>query len=108
MQTTATMEVKSVGTFPVMLLKLATPPLPPQTKLNLEQNGWKWVLFFGHNIARGKWGDDGKNPKPNKKLSLGEGSYVTIAWKGFSHSPNSFVLHCSSHGGRPRIAAKRL
>ena len=33
------MEVKSVGTFPVILLKLATPPLPPQTKLNLEQNG---------------------------------------------------------------------
>ena len=35
----ATMEVKSVGTFPVILLKLVTPPLPPQTKLNLEQNG---------------------------------------------------------------------
>ena len=34
-----TMEVKSVGTFPVILLKLVTPPLPPQTKLNLEQNG---------------------------------------------------------------------
>ena len=33
------MEVKSVGTFPVILLKLATPPLSPQTKLNLEQNG---------------------------------------------------------------------
>ena len=40
------MDVKSVGTFPVILLKLATPPLPPQTKLNLEQNGWKWVLFL--------------------------------------------------------------
>ena len=35
----ATMEVKSVGTFTVILPKLATPPLPPQTKLNLEQNG---------------------------------------------------------------------
>ena len=42
----AAMEVKSVGTFPVILLKLATPPLPPQTKLNLEQNGWNWVLFW--------------------------------------------------------------
>ena len=31
-----TMEVKSVGTSPVTLLKLATFPLPPQTKLNLE------------------------------------------------------------------------
>ena len=34
-----TMEVKSVRTFPVILLKLAAPPLSPQTKLNLEQNG---------------------------------------------------------------------
>ena len=34
-----TMEVKSVETFPVILLKLAIPRLPPQTKLDLEQNG---------------------------------------------------------------------
>ena len=27
------MEVKIVGIFPVILVKLATPPLPPQTKL---------------------------------------------------------------------------
>ena len=33
--TDPTMEVK------VILLKLVTPPLPPQTKLNCEQNGWK-------------------------------------------------------------------
>ena len=33
------MEVKSVGTFPVILVKLETPSLPPQTKLNFEQNG---------------------------------------------------------------------
>ena len=39
--------------------------------------------FFGHNIARGGGGDDGMNPKPNKKLSLGTESYGTIAWKGF-------------------------
>ena len=32
------MEVKRFGTFPVILVKLATPPLPPQTKLNFEQN----------------------------------------------------------------------
>ena len=36
-----TMKVKSVGTFPVILLKLETSSYPPQTKLNLEQNGWK-------------------------------------------------------------------
>ena len=45
-----TMEVKSVGTFPVILLKLVTPPLPPQTKLNLAQNGWKWVLFLATSL----------------------------------------------------------
>ena len=39
--------------------------------------------FFGHNIARGGGKDDGMNPKPNKKLSLGAESYGTIAWKGF-------------------------
>ena len=40
--------------------------------------------FFGHNIARGSGGgDDGMNPKPNKKLSLQAESYGTIAWKGF-------------------------
>ena len=38
----------------------------------------KMSAFFGHNIARGRM-----NPKPNKKLSLGAGSYVTITWKGF-------------------------
>ena len=37
----------------------------------------------GHNIAGGKLGEDGMNSKPNKKLSLGVGSYVTITWKGF-------------------------
>ena len=49
--------------------------------------------FFGHNIAGGSGGGgggDGINPKPNKKLSLGAGSYVTIAWKGFSHSSKFF------------------
>ena len=44
-------------------------------------------MLFGHNIADGDggWerGDDWMNPKPNKKLSLGAESYVTITWKGF-------------------------
>ena len=34
------MEVKSVGTFPVILLKLATPSLPPPNKVEF---GAKWV-----------------------------------------------------------------
>ena len=85
------MEVKSVGTFPVILLKLVTPPLPPQTKLNLEQNGWKSVLFSATTLlGEVGGGGDGINPKPNKKLSSGAGSYVTIARKGFSHSPKFF------------------
>ena len=70
------MEVKSVGTFPVLLLKLATPSLPPQTKLDLEQNGSKWVLFLATTLlgevgGGGGGGDDGMNPKPQKKFSLG-------------------------------------
>ena len=40
------MEIKSVGTFPVILVKLATSLLPSQTMLNFEQ-------FFGHSIVRG-------------------------------------------------------
>ena len=43
----------------------------------------KLSAFFGHNIARGSGGDDGMNPKLNKKLSLGAESHGTIAWKGF-------------------------
>ena len=76
------MEVKIVGTFPVILLKLATPPLPPQTKLNFAQMGGN-ECFIWLKHCWGDWGDDGMNPKPNKKLSLGVGSYITITWKGF-------------------------
>ena len=46
------MEVKSVATFSVVLVKLATSPLPPQTKLNFEQMGGM-TAFSGHNIAGG-------------------------------------------------------
>ena len=54
-----------------------SPPTPIKVQF------WaKWVE--GHNIAGGSWGEDGMNPKPNKKLSLGVGSsYVTMTWKGF-------------------------
>ena len=61
-------------------------PSPPTP--NKVEFGAKWVklsAFFCHNIARGRGGgkDDGMNPKPNRKLSLGAESYGTIAWKGF-------------------------
>ena len=79
------MGVKSVGTLPLILLKLATPSPPTPNKVEF---GVKWVKLsasFGPNTARGSGGggDDGMNPKPNKKLSLGAESYRTIAWKGF-------------------------
>ena len=61
-------------------------PLPPQTKLNFAQNGWKWVLFLPQHCW-GELGDDGMNPKPNKKWLLGAGFYVTITWKDFFTQP---------------------
>ena len=75
----------------MILVKLVTPPLPPKTKLNFEQN-----FLWGQNLAgwggggSGEVGDEGMNLKPIKKLSLGAGSYVTITWKGFSHTPKFF------------------
>ena len=39
--------------------------------------------FFGHNMARGSGGTTGWTQSRTKKLSLGAGFYVTIAWKGF-------------------------
>ena len=69
--------------FPVILVKLATPLLPSQTKLNFEQIGSN-ECFFAYNIAGGSGGGRRDEPKrPNKKLSLGAESYVTITWKGF-------------------------
>ena len=83
------MEVKSVGTFPDKLVKLVTPPLSPQTKLNFEQNGWKWVLFLA-TIVLG--GGDTMNPKPIKKLSWRAESYITITWKGFFFTQSQVLL----------------
>ena len=53
--------------FPVILVKLATPLLPPQTKLNFEQIGSN-ESFFAHNIAGGSGGGRRDEPKlPNKR-----------------------------------------
>ena len=65
------------------ITKTSDPSPPTPNKVGF---GAKWVkmsAFFGHNTARGSGGDNGMNPKPNKKLSLGAESYRTIAWKGF-------------------------
>ena len=84
------MEVKSVGTFPVILLKLATPPLPPQTKLNLEQNGWKWVLFLATKLL-GEVGGRRDEPKAEQKIVLRSRVLRNNRFDGaFSHSPKFY------------------
>ena len=52
--------------FSVVLVKLATSSLPPQTKLNFEQMGGM-TAFSAHNIAGG--GVEGRQdePKEDKK-----------------------------------------
>lgn len=73
----ATTEVKSVGTFPMILVKLATSPLPTQTILNFEQSPL--------GVTALSWGEGGGERKgDSQKLSLGAKSYVTITCKGFS------------------------
>ena len=69
------MEVKRFGTFPVILVKLATPPLPPQTKLNFEQNA---ESFAGAGGGGKQWEDGGRNPIRIQKLLLGAEFYETI------------------------------
>ena len=83
-----------MGTFPVILLKLAAPPLPPQTKLNFEQNGWKWVLF-GHNFAGGSGGSTDE-PKAEPKMVVRSRVLRNNYLEGLFHRfPSTFFLHCS-------------
>ena len=92
----ATVEVKSVATFSVVLVKLATSSLPPQTKLNFEQMGGM-TAFSGHNIAGGEWRDDRMNPKKIKKIVISSRVLRNNHLEGLFHTvPNSliFVLHC--------------
>ena len=77
------MEVKSVETFPVILLNLATPPLPTQTKLNLEQNGWNWVLFLATTLLGEVGGTTGWTQGRTQNCPKGAESYGIIACKGF-------------------------
>ena len=67
------------------------PPLPPQRKLNFEHHGWIWVLFMATTLLWGRRGDNGINPKPVKKLSLGAKCYITIT-RNSSSSTQSKVL----------------
>ena len=90
------MEVKSVATFSVVLVKLVTSSLPPQTKLNFEQMGGM-TAFSAHNIAGGEWRDDRMNPKKIKKIVISSRVLRNNHLEGLFHTvPNSiiFVLHC--------------
>lgn len=50
------MEVRSVGTFSVILVKVVTPPFPPQTKLTFEQMGGNECFFFATTLLGGVGG----------------------------------------------------
>ena len=65
-QLDAIMTVKSVGTFLVILVILATPPLPSQRMLR--------------KIAEGEWENKGRIRKCHFEE---QSSYVAIIWKGF-------------------------
>ena len=74
------MEVKSVGTFSVILVKLATPPLPSQPKQSWIWAPWVKMSPFVDLTIAGRWGElglgggggvwRGMNPKPIKKFYL--------------------------------------
>ena len=92
------MEVKSVGTFPVILVKLVTPPPRPIPRwIFCKMSGNEY--FFGLNITgESTWGDDVlmfkflKELKADHKIAVRSRvlRYYVITWKGFSHSPKFF------------------
>ena len=114
-------EVKSVGAFLVIFVKLETPSLPPQTKLNFEQNGKKRVLFWPKH-CRGVEGGGGRRDetKADQKIVIRSRALCNnyLEWlfhtSGLATSrqrerrsretsesetgpekvPSSFVLHC--------------
>ena len=76
--------------FPVLLIQLATPLVPShpkQSRILPKIGGNEWVFFTPTLLGRVGAGDDGMNPKPDKKWSLGAGFYQTITWKGFFTQP---------------------
>ena len=86
------MEVKRVGTFSVILLNLPTPPL--HTKLNLEQNGWKWVLFWAITLLGEVFGRR-KEPKAEQNIVVRSRVLRNNCLEGLFHTvSSSFVLRC--------------
>ena len=100
---TKIMEVKSVGTFPTITVKLATSPLSPQTMLTFQQKESSNGSFFGHTAVLGGWererggGEvEGMIPlKPSSSCHYERSLLCTNFLEGFFHSvPSNFDLHC--------------
>ena len=56
-------------------------------------------------------GNDGMNPKPNKKFSLEAESHGTIAWKGFftqSQVLLSSIVEIESEPGAPSVNFRKI
>ena len=99
--------VKSVGTFSVTLVKLATPPLPPQTKLNFEHHGWKRLLFLATTLLGGGGGVGGgrqDEPRADQKNVISGRVLRNNYLEGLFHTvPSCFVLHCGLHSAVCRL-----
>lgn len=88
---TKIMEVKSVGTFPTITVKLATSPLSPQTMLTFQQNESSNGSFFGHTAVLGGWEREGGGgswrddpANADQIVVIMSGHFcVPISWKGF-------------------------
>ena len=61
------MEVKSFGAFPVILVKLATPPLPPQQSWILNKMG-EIICWAGE--GGGRVGGRREEPKTDQKIVI--------------------------------------
>lgn len=86
----ATTEVKSVGTFPMILVKLATSPLPTQTILNFEQSPL--------GVTALSWGEGGGEKRGFPKIVIRSKVLCNNYLQGFLHRvPSSFGLHCSEY-----------
>ena len=86
------MEVKSVATFSMILVKIATSSLPPQTKLDFEKMGGM-TAFFGHNIAGGS-GGRWDEPKEDQKIVIKSRVLGNNHLEGLFHTESKFFNFC--------------
>ena len=85
----------------IISLNLATPPLPPQTKLNLEHNGWKWVLFLATTLL-GEVGGRRNELKAEQNIVISR-VLRNNCLEGLFHTvPSPFVFHCLPLSGPTR------